>query len=341
MTEAMSTKASVFMPVYNAGEYLKVAIESILNQDFKDFEFVIVNDGSTDGSLDIIKSYSDTRIRLIDNPKNLGLIGSLNIGMEQCKGEYIVRMDQDDISLPQRLSKQISFMDENPEYGLIGSWFEDFGENIESRFVKYSSDDAHIRLRHLYQTHISHPTAVMRTAVIRQHNIRFDPEFVHGEDYNCWVTFSEYCKLSNFPEVLVKKRDHPSNITNKYASVMHATCTKVKQRQFDKMGTPISNQDADLYSRFANPEWNFSLEEMQQLNSLLNKLLKAHSAAIAIPELTFKKYLAEKWFHLCYQNKNLQSSGITWWMKNDLYQYYQPTWLQNQRLALRKIGLPV
>ena len=337
----MSTKASVFMPVYNAGEYLKVAIESILNQDFKDFEFVIVNDGSTDGSLDIIKSYSDTRIRLIDNPKNLGLIGSLNIGMEQCKGEYIVRMDQDDISLPQRLSKQISFMDENPEYGLIGSWFEDFGENIESRIVKYSSDDAHIRLRHLYQTHISHPTAVMRTAVIKQHNIRFDPEFVHGEDYNCWVTFSEHCKLSNFPEVLVRKRDHPSNITNKYASVMHATCTKVKQRQFEKMGTPISNQEADLYSRFANPEWNFNLDEMQELNSLIKKLLKSDSSAISIPEITFRKYLAEKWFHLCYQNKNLQSSGITWWMKNDLYHYYQPTWLQKQRLTLRKTGLPV
>ncbi|MEX1188541.1 MAG: glycosyltransferase family 2 protein, partial [Bacteroidia bacterium] len=203
-------RVSVFMPVYNAGPYLKEAIESILNQDFQDLEFVIVNDGSKDESESVILSYSDSRIRYIKNPHNLGLIASLNLGMEICLGEYIVRMDQDDISLKNRISQQVKFMDENPSYGLIGSWFEDFGEGIDSHVVKYSGDDAHIRLRHLYQTHISHPTAVMRTSVIRENKIRFDPDFEHGEDYNCWVTFSEFCKLSNFPEVLVRKRDHPS-----------------------------------------------------------------------------------------------------------------------------------
>jgi glycosyltransferase involved in cell wall biosynthesis len=334
-------RVSVFMPVYNAGTYLREAIESILNQDFKDFEYVIVNDGSKDESESIILAYTDPRIRYIENPQNLGLIATLNIGMETCLGEYIIRMDQDDISLPSRISQQVKFMDKNPGYGLVGSWFEDFGEHIESQVIRYSSDDTYIRIRHLYQTHISHPTAVMRTSVIHEHKIRFDPEFVHGEDYNCWVTFSEFCRLSNFPELLVRKRDHPTNITNKYASVMHATCTKVKQRQFAKMNTPITDEEADLYSRFANPEWDFTLNEMENLNKLLSKLFHADSDALQIPIATYRKYLSEKWFHLCYQNKNLKTTGINWWKKNELYNYHQPTWLQKQKLTLRKMGLPV
>lgn len=334
-------RVSVFMPVYNAGAYLKEAIDSILNQDFKDFEFVIVNDGSKDESESVILAYNDPRIKYIKNPQNLGLIASLNIGMGNCLGDYIVRMDQDDISLPNRISQQIKFMDENPEYGLIGSWFEDFGEHIESKVIRYSSDDTQIRIRHLYQTHISHPTAVMRTSVIHKYKIRFDPEFVHGEDYNCWVTFSEFCKLSNLPELLVRKRDHPTNITNKYDSVMHATCTKVKQRQFAKMKTPVTEEEADLYSRFANPEWNFTLNEMDDLNKLLSKLFYADCETLNIPINTYRKYLAEKWFHLCYQNKNLKTAGINWWKKNELHKYHQPTWLQKQRLIMRKIRLPV
>lgn len=337
----MSPKVSVFMPVYNAGVYLNAAVESILNQDCADFEFVIINDGSTDESLATLNSYSDSRIRIINNPKNLGLIATLNIGMEICKGEYIVRMDADDISLPGRISKQISFMDSNPDVGLIGSWFEDFGENITSKVVRYSSKDSEIRLRHLYQTHVSHPTAVMRTSVVKEHEIRFNPNFVHGEDYDCWVTFSKFCKLSNYPEVLVRKRDHPSNITNKYASVMHATCTLVKQRQFAGMGVEIDQAEADIYSRFANPEWDFSIEDMNLMLELLNRLLKADSDAIQIPKETFNKYLSEKWFHLCYQNKNLGSKGYSWWKKSEIHKFYQPGWLQKQRLTLRNTGLPV
>lgn len=313
------------MPVYNAGEYLSVAIESILNQDYTDFEFVIVNDGSTDGSRDRILSYQDPRIIAVDNPANMGLISSLNRGLEICKGDYIVRMDQDDISLPGRISKQIGFMESNPEIGLIGSWFEDFGDGIESRFVRYSSDDVQIRLRHLYQTHISHPTAVIRASIVKKHQLRFDPEFVHGEDYNFWVSMSEYCKLGNYPEILVRKRDHPSNITNKYAETMNATCNRVKRRQFERMGVPVSIREADLYTRFANPEWDFTENEFMELKHLLDKLASANSESIAIPEADFKSYLALKWFHLCYNNKAIRKDANKIWKSLSYHHFYKPS----------------
>lgn len=338
---SLSPKVSVFMPVYNAGSYLNVAIDSILNQTFTDFEFVIVNDGSTDESESIILSYNDPRIRLVNNPKNLGLIASLNVGLEICKGEYIVRMDQDDISLPERIALQVNFMDQNPNIGLIGSWFEDFGDQIESKLVRYSTNDTEIRIRHLYQTHISHPTAVLRSSIIRENNIRFDPEYVHGEDYNCWVTISAFCKLSNYPAVLVRKRDHPRNITNSFSSTMHSTCTKVKQKQFTAMGSNVSQSEADLYTRFADPDWSFSLDEMNQLLNLLNRLNAANKQSKFIQPDEYARYLAGKWFHLCFHNKNLGRSGWNWFKKLVFHKHYQPSFSSSTRFRLRNLGLPL
>jgi glycosyltransferase involved in cell wall biosynthesis len=336
-----SPKVSVFMPVYNAGSYLYAAIDSILNQSFTDFEFVIVNDGSTDQSESVILSYNDPRIRLVNNPKNLGLIASLNVGLEICNGEYIVRMDQDDISLPDRIALQVSFMEQNPEIGLIGSWFEDFGDQIESKIVRYSTNDTEIRIRHLYQTHISHPTALLRSSIVRRHNIRFDPEYVHGEDYNCWVTMSAFCKLSNYPAVLVRKRDHPRNITNSFSSTMHSTCTKVKQKQFEAMGSAVSQAEADLYTRFADPEWGFSLVEMNQLLNLLHRLNAANTHSKFIQPDEYAQYLAGKWFHLCFHNMNLGRSGWNWFKKLVFHQHYQPSFFSSTRFRLRNLGLPL
>ena len=122
-------KATVLMPVYNAEKYVAEAIDSILNQTFNDFEFLIINDGSTDNSLDIIKSYDDPRITIINNETNLGLSHTLNKGIELARGEYIIRMDADDISLSIRLEKQIEFMDSNQHIGICGSWIQTFDKS--------------------------------------------------------------------------------------------------------------------------------------------------------------------------------------------------------------------
>ena len=110
------------MPVYNGEKYLQEAIESILNQTFKDFEFIIINDGSTDKTLEIIKSFTDPRIKLITQ-ENRGIIYSLNKGITESRGKYIARMDADDISLPERLEKEYRFLEQNPNYGIVGTTF--------------------------------------------------------------------------------------------------------------------------------------------------------------------------------------------------------------------------
>jgi glycosyltransferase involved in cell wall biosynthesis len=330
-------RVSVFMPVYNAEQYLNESIDSILNQSFIDFEFVIVNDGSTDRSAEVIKTYTDPRIRFIENTQNLGLIASLNIGLETCKGEYIVRMDQDDFSLPQRIEKQVRFMDENPEYGLIGCWFEDFGENIESKVVRYSSDDTHIRIRHLYQTHIAHPTAVLRKSVIDKFNLRFDASFVHGEDYAFWVQMSAYCKLSNYPEMLVRKRDHPRNISNKYAQIQQDTCAKVKQKQFEAMGLDLNTDDVNLYTHFADSEWNFHSNEMETLTQLLERIQGANEKFSFIPKEAYSQYLSSKFFHLCYNNKSIGKQGWDRFFASSLSKNYKISLSEKAKFRVKSL----
>ena len=126
----MSPKVTVLMPVYNAEKYLIEAIRSILTQSFMDYELLIINDGSTDDSLKIIKSFSDKRIRLVQNERNIGQANSLNKGIKLARGEYIVRMDADDISLSERIKKQVKFMDANPEIGISGTWIKPLYEKL-------------------------------------------------------------------------------------------------------------------------------------------------------------------------------------------------------------------
>ena len=123
----MNPLVTVLMSVYNGEKYLERAIKSILNQTFKDFEFLIINDGSTDNSVKIIQSFNDLRLRLIHNESNIGLIKTLNKGLKLSNGKYIARMDCDDISLPKRLSIQASFMEKYPEIGVCGSWVKIIG----------------------------------------------------------------------------------------------------------------------------------------------------------------------------------------------------------------------
>jgi glycosyltransferase involved in cell wall biosynthesis len=332
---------TVLMPVYNGEAYLSEAIESILQQSFTNFEFLILNDGSIDRSEEIIRSYTDSRIRLINNATNMKLIATLNRGLDQAQGKYIVRMDADDISLPQRIERQVEWLEKNPEYGLVGSWFEDFNGTDTIRTIKYSSDDTHIRIRHLYQTHIAHPTAVLRKSVIDEHNLRFDPDFVHGEDYAFWVQMSAYCKLSNYPKMLVRKRDHPQNVSNKYAQIQSDTCARVKQEQFRQMGLDVSRDEIELYTRFANPDWAFSKEEMEMMHILLEKMASENESTNFIAKEALKTYLAEKWFHLCLQNRRIGKAGLSWWNRLSFRNAYTSPLKSKIKMQVRSIGISV
>ena len=215
-------RVSVLMCVYNEGHYLSEAIESILNQTYRDFEFLIINDGSTDSSREIILSYDDPRIRLVDNPKNMGLPKSLNRGLELARGTLICRMDSDDISFPERLEKQIPFMEKNPDVLILGAQHTNFRmtHHLKKPSTTFPTTDIGIKWNLMFGPILSHTAVVYRKGTVWNELGGYDPYYAVEEDKELWsrcvARYSTEC-IRNFADALVWRRLHPRAVTQDMA----------------------------------------------------------------------------------------------------------------------------
>jgi glycosyltransferase involved in cell wall biosynthesis/uncharacterized radical SAM superfamily protein len=208
-------KLSVVMSVYNGEEYVESAIKSILTQTYHNYEFVIVDDASTDDTRKILKKFDDPRIKIIKNFKNIGLTKSLNKGILATKGKFIARMDADDISLPHRLEKQIYFLDNNVEYALVGSSYYRINANGETcELIDVLNDDKDIKKGLRTQNWFGHGSVMMRRDAILEAG-GYDEAFKYAQDYDLWLKLSENNKLANMEEPLYCWRCTESSITHK------------------------------------------------------------------------------------------------------------------------------
>ena len=212
---------SVLMSVYNTPEkWLKESIESILNQSFQNFEFVIVLDNPTDGSEQIVQSYANTdkRVHIVKNEDNLGLTRSLNKGLLVSQGRYIARMDSDDIAFRNRLEKQVSYMDNHPETVAVGTQVCT-ALTVEDAMKKYpvsdwTPDSEVLKIRMLFHNvGISHPTAMIRRSVLTKNGIKYDEKIKKSQDYKLWTDLMQHGKIDLINEVLLMYRVHERQIS--------------------------------------------------------------------------------------------------------------------------------
>lgn len=207
-------KVTVLMSVHNGQKYLREAIESILNQTYLDFEFLIIDDGSTDGSSDIIRSYQDGRIQLVRSVENLGLTRSLNKGLKLARGEYIARMDGDDVSLPSRLEKQVGYLDEYKNVGLVSNLFveiDEMGEEIGLKSLPTENDE--IKESLLRVNCFCHTSSMFRQKCIEAVG-PYREEFKMAQDYDLWLRIAEEFDVANIEEPLCKVRIVNGSISN-------------------------------------------------------------------------------------------------------------------------------
>lgn len=206
---------SVVMPAYNASAYIKEAIESILFQTYSNLEFLIINDGSSDNTLEIIKSFTDSRIRVINNTQNRGLIYCLNHGISSSRGEYIARMDSDDIAYKNRLELQVDFLEHHAAYGLVGCGRQLFGENLKKRNQMFPSTNSEIIGYSYLANPVIHPTFLFRKTICTSYGITYNPEFMHLEDYKFVIDcINNGIKIHNIPHILLKYRISPTQVTS-------------------------------------------------------------------------------------------------------------------------------
>ena len=284
-------KVSVLMPAYNAAKYINTAIESMLNQTFTDFEFIIINDGSTDETEEIIKSYQDSRIRYFKNETNIKLIATLNKGFDLCRGEFIVRMDADDISHSDRIEKQVSFMEQNPEIGLCGTAFESFG--FINGPYHYRLTDQEIRIRLLHECHMLHPSIILRTSVIRENNIYMT--VLHGEDLDFFIRISEHTKLANLPDILINYQQLPESMSKANSEITEINCTKIHHQLFLKLDETFTENDVRIFRKIAYKDFKGLHNNFAQVCSILYKLLNGNRNHKRYDSEAFESYLHELW----------------------------------------------
>jgi glycosyltransferase involved in cell wall biosynthesis len=205
---------TVLMAVRNGAAFLHEAIESILGQTLNDFEFVIVNDASTDNTRTIVQSYSDHRIRLIENASPMGLAASLNRGLEVAKGTYVARMDCDDISFKHRLERQVQFLEANHDICMCGSWAELIDEANRPQGLRRKPSGDEIRAGYWLTSPIIHSSAIIRRAQLS--DLRYDETLSCAQDYDLWFRLARRCKVDNIPEPLLSYRVHAKSVSNQH-----------------------------------------------------------------------------------------------------------------------------
>ncbi len=297
------------MPVYNGEAFVREAVRSILSQTFTDFELLAIDDGSADASAATLESFADPRIRLVRNEANLGLIATLNRGIELAQGDYVLRMDCDDLSLPKRLQRQVEFMDAHPEVGVCGVWYLEFGDRVR-RTTRCARDHDSIRCGTLFNPVVGHPTVILRRELLLKHGLRYDAEFLHAEDYRLWAEALRYCRFANIPEVLLHYRLHSGQVTSVHAQQQMESAGRVRRALLQELGlepTPDEFEVHQMLSALTRPV-DFPVqhlpptEQLGRIDAWLCKLKRANDVSAVYPEPQFSRMLVERWVGVCVVN---------------------------------------
>jgi len=304
-------KVSVIMPVYNAEKYLKDAIDSILNQTYTNFEFILINDGSNDTSKTIIESYNDSRIRLLDDKENSGLAKVRNKGISEATAEYIAWLDADDISHPLRLEKQVKLLDSHPEIGICGTWVKTIGTKISHKW-RYPTNPEFIRCRMLFDNPLATSSVMLRRELLVGQNQYFDLNFPPAEDYDLWERLSCCCKITNIPKFFTYYRLHENQTSTRNVLKQKASVWNIHKRQLEQLNIVYTDDEKQIYRKIGAWEFDKSKDFVSLANKWLLKLQKANSENHVYPEPAFNHVLAERWFFVCRSATGL--GFVTWSM---------------------------
>ena len=265
---------SIIMPAFNASSFIQEAISDVLNQSYSNFELIIIDDGSTDNTSLLTANFNDPRLIFKNNAVKKGIVQCLNSAIKLSKGKYIARMDADDRMDMKRLERQIAFLETNPEYGMVGSWY-----NIIDKFGKIQNriegvlEDSQIKLGMLFSNQFAHPSVMLRAEVLKANF--YDSEYLHCEDYELWTRIQLTSKVANLPDYLISYRIHESNTSILNNHVMRQNVSRLLSRELDRLGIDHSIEELALHSAISFGLGNFyfkSQENKLKLYKWLDKI---------------------------------------------------------------------
>ncbi|MGF1697500.1 glycosyltransferase [Vibrio lamellibrachiae] len=290
---------TVLLPAYNAEKYISRAIESVLSQTYIDFELLVINDGSTDDTLNIIKSYTDDRVRLVNLQENVGLISALNTGLNLADSKYIARMDADDICQPTRLERQVEFLEGNAEYVACGTSIINFNDSGEG-YMRYPETDEEIRVAlTFFERNICHPTVMIRRSSLEDNGIKYRSEFKYAEDYTLWIDLARIGKLYNLKDGLLYYHRHENQVSSVYYPEQMNVSRKIVRNQLNTAFPSLTSKEVQLIKNLCiheqgiYPEIHLTLTEIKEV---INKVEAINSELSLFSPVHLKKILFFKRF---------------------------------------------
>lgn len=300
----MNPRVTVFIPVYNREHYIGEAIRSSLAQTFSDFELLVVDDGSTDRTREVVASFGDPRIRLVCNEGNRGIPYTRNRGLELARGDYIALLDSDDASHPERLTRQVAFLDRHPDYAEIGSWGRAMDANGRSlpaiQYRPVAPDD--VKVEFLFRCAIKNRSVMGRTAILRAYGYRED--YARCQDYDMHVRIAREHRIGNLPQMLVRGREHPGRFTGATQDLGRRIKLDIMRMQLQDLGLAFT--EADLERHYLLPRLDAAPEPLGRdyllwTEDWLRRLQEANRQSRIFADGALARGLAVVWLQVCWR----------------------------------------
>ena len=279
---------SVVMPIHNNDNYVAESIESILRQTFTDFELILIDDGSTDSSNDVIKKYGDPRISIIQNEINMGVAKSLNKAHLASKGDYIVTIGSDDICDRILLEEQVNFMEGNKHIDICGT----FGDYLNEDFtLGRGISDEEIKIGMLHGCFILHGGSIYRKSSLMEYNLYYNENFEAAVDYEFFSRASEYLKFQNIPKVLYHVRRHENQISNKRKALQDYNADRVRNKELDKIIPERTDEESKFHCAIAKKDFSSIEKDYFNYITWLDKLKDANKRKAIYNDRIFAKFI--------------------------------------------------
>ena len=304
---------SVILPFHNPGKYFSGAIDSILSQTFDDFELLLLDDASDDGSSEVASDFAnrDSRIRIIRANSNLGLSRQLNRGIEESTGDFIARMDADDFALPNRFENQLSVFKTNPDIGICGCLVDEISQTGEETGYRWDLPTNHDQIVSLQfiRCGFNHPSVMFRKSVLIDHSLRYREDFKVAQDYELWIRLLQHANGYNIQEPLLKYRRFPEQLSQASSPRKLEEVSEIRGQILKLIGVENSEQSQTMHNRFCDDQWVQDVSWFKQLIEWLNMVYQTNLRTGAMPRKAFGQLLADRLYMQCHMATGRKFSG--------------------------------
>lgn len=277
---------SVILPVYNCEQYIKAAVQSILNQTYGKFELLIIDDASSDNTVARIEEFKDNRIKLTVKAQNTGYTNSLNYALKIVKGNYIARMDADDIAHPERFERQVKYMNDHPKTVACGTGYKILGKD---QIILPPQDHESIKIQLLHKTCFGHPTVMLRKSVFVNNGLQYAVDKEPAEDYNLWVQLLAFGQLHNLQEVLLDYRMHDQQVSRLRRSIQLKSKLSTRIQILEYVYGKFSKDESSVMER-ALLGSKMSIDDIQEFLQIKHRLLHLNNVKVFFKKRAFKNY---------------------------------------------------